>query len=40
MMIMNPLSAGGLRGLFSTHPSTEERVERLLEMAQQGMRRV
>lgn len=33
MMIMNPLSAGGLRGLFSTHPSTEERVERLLQMA-------
>ncbi|WP_088282407.1 zinc metalloprotease HtpX [Ideonella sp. A 288] len=33
MMIMNPLSAGGLRGLFSTHPATEERVERLLEMA-------
>jgi len=33
MMIMNPLSGGGLRGLFSTHPSTEERVERLLEMA-------
>jgi heat shock protein HtpX len=33
MMIMNPLSAGGLRGLFSTHPSTEERVERLLAMA-------
>ena len=33
MMIINPLSAGGLRGLFSTHPSTEERVERLLEMA-------
>jgi len=32
MMIMNPLSAGGLRGLFSTHPSTEERVERLLAM--------
>jgi heat shock protein HtpX len=39
MMIMNPLSGGGLRGLFSTHPSTEERVERLLEMAQQGVRR-
>jgi heat shock protein HtpX len=38
MMIMNPLSAGGLRGLFSTHPSTEERVERLLAMAQQGLR--
>jgi len=34
MMIMNPLSAGGLRGLFSTHPSTEERVERLMAMAQ------
>jgi heat shock protein HtpX len=33
MMIMNPLSGGGLRGLFSTHPSTEERVERLLSMA-------
>ena len=35
MMIMNPLSGGGLRGLFSTHPSTEERVERLLAMAAQ-----
>lgn len=33
MMIVNPLSAGGLRGMFSTHPSTEERVERLLAMA-------
>ena len=32
MMIINPLSAGGLRGLFSTHPSTEERVERLMAM--------
>ena len=32
MMILNPLSGGGLRGLFSTHPSTEERVERLLAM--------
>jgi heat shock protein HtpX len=29
MMIMNPLSGGGLRGLFSTHPATEERVARL-----------
>lgn len=36
MMIMNPLSGGGLRGLFSTHPSTEERVRRLLAMAQGG----
>ena len=33
MMIMNPLAGGGLRGLFSTHPSTEERVQRLLAMA-------
>jgi heat shock protein HtpX len=33
MMIVNPLHGGGLRSLFSTHPSTEERVERLLEMA-------
>ncbi len=33
MMIINPLSAGGLRGLFSTHPSTEERVARLMAMA-------
>lgn len=37
MMIMNPLSGGGLRGLFSTHPSTEERVERLLALAAQGV---
>ena len=36
MMIMNPLSAGGLRGLFSTHPSTEERVEKLMAMAAAG----
>ncbi|HEV8313378.1 MAG TPA: zinc metalloprotease HtpX [Burkholderiaceae bacterium] len=35
MMIMNPLSGRGLQSLFSTHPSTEERVERLLAMAQQ-----
>ncbi|HEV6965755.1 zinc metalloprotease HtpX [Roseateles sp.] len=33
MMIMNPLSGGGLRGLFSTHPPTEERVARLMAMA-------
>lgn len=33
MMIMNPLSGGGIKGLFSTHPSTEERIERLLAMA-------
>jgi heat shock protein HtpX len=29
MMIMNPLSGGGFKGLFSTHPSTEERIARL-----------
>ena len=33
MMIINPLSGGGLRGLFATHPSTEERIARLLAMA-------
>lgn len=33
MMIINPLSGGGLRGLFSTHPATEERVARLMAMA-------
>mgnify|MGYP005809817137 CR=1 FL=1 len=33
MMIMNPLSGGGLSGLFSTHPATEERVARLRAMA-------
>ena len=30
MMIINPLSGGGVRGLFSTHPATEERIRRLL----------
>jgi heat shock protein HtpX len=34
MMIMNPLSGDGLRSLFSTHPATEERVARLMAMAQ------
>jgi heat shock protein HtpX len=33
MMIVNPLSGGGLRGLFSTHPATEERIARLRAMA-------
>lgn len=33
MMIMNPLSGGGVRSLFSTHPSTEERIARLRAMA-------
>jgi heat shock protein HtpX len=33
MMIINPLSANGIKGLFSTHPQTEERVARLMAMA-------
>jgi heat shock protein HtpX len=33
MMIMNPLSGGGIAGLFATHPATEERVARLRAMA-------
>jgi heat shock protein HtpX len=33
MMIINPLSGGDLKGLFSTHPSTEERIARLHAMA-------
>jgi heat shock protein HtpX len=34
MMIVNPLSGGGIGGLFRTHPATEERVARLMAMAQ------
>ncbi|CAN5194622.1 zinc metalloprotease HtpX [soil metagenome] len=37
MMIMNPLSGRGLQGMFSTHPSTEDRVARLTEMARTGV---
>jgi len=36
MMIVNPLSGGGLRGLFSTHPATEERIRRLMAMSTGG----
>jgi heat shock protein HtpX len=32
MMILNPLAGGGIRGLFSTHPPTEERIARLRAM--------
>jgi heat shock protein HtpX len=35
LFIINPLSGGGLAGLFSTHPPTEERVARLRAMAGQ-----
>jgi len=30
---MNPLSARGVAGLFSTHPATEDRIARLRELA-------
>lgn len=33
MFIVNPLSAGGIASLFSTHPPIEERIARLEEMA-------
>ena len=36
MMIMNPLSGGAVANLFSTHPATEERIARLMHMAQTG----
>src|SRR6202142_1299258 len=33
MMIINPLSGGGMQNLFSTHPATEMRIARLRAMA-------
>jgi heat shock protein HtpX len=36
MFIINPLSGGGLAGLFASHPSTEERVARLKAMAMEA----
>jgi heat shock protein HtpX len=36
MMIMNPLSGGGLAGLFATHPATVERIARLRAMVRGG----
>jgi len=35
LLIVNPLSTRGLQSLFRTHPSTEERVRRLLELAKE-----
>jgi heat shock protein HtpX len=35
MFIINPLHGGGLSGLFSSHPSTEERIARLRALAAQ-----
>lgn len=37
MYIVNPLSAGGLTRLFSTHPPIQERVTRLLAMEPQDL---
>jgi len=36
MFIVNPLSAGGMSRLFSTHPPIEERIRRLEQMAHSG----
>ncbi len=38
MMIVNPLLGGGIARLFSTHPSTDERVAALTRLAQYGSR--
>jgi len=35
LLIVNPLSTQGLQSLFRTHPSTEERIRRLMEIANQ-----
>ncbi|NJO78702.1 MAG: M48 family metalloprotease [Cyanobacteria bacterium RM1_2_2] len=35
LLIINPLSREGLQALFLTHPPTEERIRRLLELSQQ-----
>lgn len=35
LLIINPLSAEGLQSLFRTHPPTEERIQRLMQLAQQ-----
>jgi heat shock protein HtpX len=36
LFIVNPFTAGGLASLFSTHPSTQQRIERLETMARSG----
>ncbi len=35
LLIVNPLSTQGLQSLFRTHPATEERIRRLMELAAQ-----
>jgi heat shock protein HtpX len=37
LFIINPFSGGGIASLFSTHPSTQARVERLEGMAGRGV---
>jgi heat shock protein HtpX len=37
MYIVNPLKAGGMANLFSTHPPVQERVARLRRMAEGGL---
>lgn len=39
LFIINPFAGGGLVRLFSTHPSTEERIARLQALARQGVGR-
>ena len=35
-MIINPLSGRGAQSLFSTHPQTQDRIDRLMQMAGMG----
>ena len=37
MFIVNPLRGGAFKSLFSTHPATEDRIEKLKEMARGGI---
>ena len=37
MFTVSPLRGGGIAGLFSTHPSTDSRVERLMAMVGRGV---
>lgn len=36
LFIINPFTAGGMAQLFSTHPSTQLRIEKLSELARRG----